>query len=66
MLMEQKLYMKSLPKKGREGLKGRIIIAKNESIYNVNKSCRGDVHSFTVTYTIDELIMSYNKKLKML
>ena len=33
--------------KHREGYKGRVIIMENNSVYNVKKSCRGDVNNHT-------------------
>ena len=34
-------------KQCRKACKGRIISFKNESVYNVKKSCRDDVHNHT-------------------
>ena len=56
MLKEQKLFIQDALKNAEK--KGRIIIAKNESVYNVNKSCRSNIHNLT-------LVMNYIKKLKI-
>ena len=47
MIMEHKVFMQDVSKQYRERCKGRINIAKNESVYNVKNSFRDDIHSHT-------------------
>ena len=56
------IYTKCI-KKRRQGSKVRIIIVKNNSVKDVKNSCRCNFHN---SYTIGELNVLKNKKIKML